>query len=69
MYVSLQSTTDSTRHAAFSGLERLAFAREAQAVTELRTAWLDRRPAAELADLGVPTMANQSGSVQYWVLP
>jgi hypothetical protein len=56
MYVSIESTSHPVSSAAFHGLEHEAYATEVTDLAQRRAAWLELRPADELASYGVPVV-------------
>ncbi len=69
MYVALEHTTHPVTSAAFFGLECDAYAAQTDDLASRRAAWLDRRPAAELASYGVPVALAEPGSLRCWTVP
>lgn len=64
MYVQLQSTSDPIRNAVFSGLERCAFAGEAEELASRRAAWLEREAVPELVERTGPQLLE--AGPRYW---
>lgn len=64
MYVQLQSTSDPVRNAVFSGLERRAFAGEAQELASRRSAWLEREAVPEPIERTGPQLLD--AGPRYW---